>query len=85
MPKFTYFYFMNDASNQIREIAPKHAAYWHSLNLPDYEGGPFADRTGGLISFTAVNQQGAAEFVADDPFIQNELLASHWLKEWLIE
>jgi hypothetical protein len=37
----------------VREVAPKHAAYWHELRLPEYVGGPFADRSGGLISFEA--------------------------------
>src|SRR4029450_12491324 len=49
--RFVYCYSMKDDPAAVRELAPKHAAYWHELGLAEYIGGPFADRSGGLISF----------------------------------
>jgi hypothetical protein len=46
--RFLYFYLMRDAPDRVRAVAPEHAAYWRELGLPDYLGGPFVDRSGGL-------------------------------------
>jgi hypothetical protein len=51
--RFLYFYLMKDAPARVQATAPGHAAYWHDLGLRDYLGGPFADRSGGLITFHA--------------------------------
>jgi hypothetical protein len=50
------------------------AAYWRALALPEYLGGPLADRSGGLITFEAGSAAEAERFVADDPFVREELL-----------
>jgi uncharacterized protein YciI len=57
--------------------------YWHSANLPDYQGGPFADHSGGLISFAAPSLEAAAALVVQDPFILADLLEQRWIKEWV--
>ena len=51
--RVAYVYFMSDDPDRVRAVAPQHAAYWHSLTLPAYLGGRFADRSGGLITFEA--------------------------------
>jgi hypothetical protein len=51
--RFVYCYSMKDDPNGVRDVAPKHTAYWQKLGLAEYIGGPFADRSGGLISFDA--------------------------------
>lgn len=51
--KFVYFYLMSQDIETIKQTAPDHVNYWHNLNLADYEGGPFADRSGGMILFNA--------------------------------
>ncbi len=51
--RFLYFYLMTDAPDRVQAAAPKHAAYWRELALPRYLGGPFGDRSGGLITFEA--------------------------------
>ena len=60
-----------------------HAAYWRDLGLRDYLGGPFADRSGGLIAFQADSGVEAERLVANDPFPAEGLLERHWMKEWL--
>ena len=80
-----HLYFMKDEPDRVRSVAPQHSAYWRGLALPNYVGGPFADRSGGLITFEIDSVQAAQQLVANDPFYREDLLASHWLKEWLVE
>jgi hypothetical protein len=67
MPRFAYFYFNRTAPDQVGPVVPAHVQYWHSSSLPDYQGGPFADHTGGLISFTAPSLLAAKAMVEQDP------------------
>lgn len=83
--RFLYLYFMRDAPEQVRATAPEHAAYWRGLPLPYYLGGPFADRSGGLVTFEAASIEEAVRLVSKDPFLQRDLLERHWLKEWEID
>lgn len=80
-----YFYLMGADENRIRGVAPEHARYWRGLDLPGYMGGPFGDRSGGLIVFDADSLNQADELVRNDPFVQNGLLASRWTKAWAVE
>jgi uncharacterized protein YciI len=83
--RFLYFYLMKDAPDRVRAAAPKHAAYWRELGLRDYLGGPFADRSGGLITFQAASGAQAERLVANDPFLSEGLLERHWVKQWLLD
>jgi uncharacterized protein len=83
--RFLYFYLMRDAPDRVRAAAPKHAAYWRRLQLGGYRGGPFADRSGGLITFEAESDAAAQALVANDPFLREDLLERHWVKEWLLD
>ena len=83
--RFSYVYVMADGPDRVRAVAPEHAAYWQGLELPNYLGGPFADRSGGLITFEASSIEEAAQQAANDPFVREGLLASRWLKEWQVE
>jgi uncharacterized protein YciI len=80
-----YFYLMTDATDRVRTVAPDHAAYWRGLGLREYVGGPFTDRSGGLITFEVPSVDEAERLVGDDPFVQEDLLERRWVKEWLIE
>jgi hypothetical protein len=82
--RFLYFYLMRNAPDRVRAAAPKHAAYWREPGLRDYLGGPFADRSGGLITFEAGSAAEAEQLVADDPFVRKDLLEGRWVKEWMI-
>jgi uncharacterized protein YciI len=83
--RFLYFYLMKDAPDRVRATAPKHAAYWRELGLRDYLGGPFADRSGGLITFRTDAGAEAERLVANDPFLRDDLLERHWVKQWLAD
>lgn len=83
--RFSYIYFMAEAPDRVRAVGPEHAAYWQGLELSDYRGGPFADRSGGLITFEARSVEEAEQLAADDPFVREGLLTSRWVKEWHVE
>ena len=83
--RFLYFYLMRDVADRVRAVAPDHAAYWRDLALREHAGGPFADRSGGLITFDVASGEEAERLVADDPFLREDLLERHWLKQWMID
>ncbi len=76
---------MRKTPDTIRQIVPAHVQYWQSRDVPDYMGGPFADRTGGLITFAAASLENAQDLIMDDPFVCEHLIEQFWIKEWLIE
>jgi uncharacterized protein YciI len=81
-PRFAYFYLMRDEPDRVRAAVSRHVSYWRSLGLGGYLGGPFADRTGGLITFETEDPNRAADAVDNDPFLHDGLLESYWLKQW---
>jgi uncharacterized protein YciI len=83
--RILYFYVMRDTPDRVRTVAPSHATYWRELGLGHYLGGPFADRSGGLITFQAGSLPEAEQLVFDDPFVQEDLLEQRWVKEWAID
>ena len=83
--RFVYIYFMKRMSDAIREIAPRHVEYWKSRKLDGYMGGPFADRSGGVITFETASIAEAEELAQSDPFVVNGLIDSRWVKEWTPE
>jgi len=83
--RFLYFYLMRSTPDAIHQFVPAHVQYWHTLDLPDYMGGPFTDRTGGLITFAAASLDDAQQIIMRDPFVREQLIEQHWIKEWLIE
>jgi len=88
MKSFVYFYMMRDTADTpdaIHQVVPAHVQYWKSRILPQYVGGPFADRTGGLITFAAPTLDDAQRIIRDDPFLLENLIEHEWIKEWLIE
>jgi uncharacterized protein len=77
-----YFYLLRDEPQRIREVALRHAVHWRDRALAGYRGGPFADRTGGLITFDVPSRDAAERLVATDPFVSEGLVDRSWLKEW---
>jgi hypothetical protein len=47
--------------------------------------GPFADRSGGLISFETDCPDDAAQLVSDEPFVREGLVECSWVKGWEVE
>ena len=83
--RFSYVYFMKPEPDRVRAVAADHAAYWRGLALQGYVGGPFVDRTGGLITFDHDSEPEAERLAAGDPFRREGLLEQHWLKVWATE
>jgi uncharacterized protein YciI len=82
--KIAYFYWMKN-DERVRTTVPDHVAYWHHTAPHAYVGGPFADRSGGLITFDSDSMEAAEEVVAGDPFVLEALQEASLLKEWLPE
>ena len=80
--QFAYFYFMKNQPENIGKNVPSHAAYWNNLALDAYQGGPFSDRSGGLILFKAENMGEAESIVHKDPFLVDDLVEKKWIKAW---
>jgi uncharacterized protein YciI len=83
--QFVFLYFMKPLQETVREIVPLHVQYWKTRELNRYSGGPFADRSGGLISFETTDLARATELVDADPFVIHGLIERKWIKEWLPE
>ena len=83
--KILYFYLMGHDEERVRRSAADHAAYWRALALPEYQGGPFVDRTGGLITFDAVDETAARSLVRHDPFVRQGLIVQSWVTPWATE
>lgn len=83
--RFIYFYFNRNEPEKIHQVVPAHVEYWRSLNMEGYMGGPFTDRTGGLISFLASNLEEAEEIMRQDPFVSADLIEQKWIKQWIVE
>jgi uncharacterized protein YciI len=83
--QFVFIYTMRENAPEIREVVPAHVAYWKGAALEGYRGGPFADRSGGLITFRAADLQAATAIVEKDPFVVRGLLRDRSTKEWLPE
>ncbi|HET9909808.1 MAG TPA: YciI family protein, partial [Anaerolineales bacterium] len=83
--RFIYFYFNRNEPEKIHQVVPAHVEYWRSLNMEGYMGGPFTDRTGGLISFLDSNLEEAEEIMRQDPFVSADLIEQKWIKQWIVE
>ncbi len=83
--RFVYFYFMKQEPGRIQPAVPWHVAYWKKCNLQEYLGGPFADRSGGLITFEEKSMAEATRIIMGDPFVSEDLLEDKWIKEWIVE
>ncbi len=83
--RFAYIYFMKNDPEKIRSTVSLHVEYWQNLRLHNYQGGPFNDRSGGLITFSADSIEYATRIVNNDPFFTESLIEKKWLKEWVPE
>jgi uncharacterized protein YciI len=82
--RFIYMYEMRTNRADVAGVAPLHHEYWQGLQLDGYMGGPFADRSGGAITFFAPDLHAAEALVDGDPFVSHDLLEQYWLQEWSV-
>ncbi|MFC1585971.1 YciI family protein [Fibrobacterota bacterium] len=86
MPKrYVYVYFMKDKPEVIKDVVSSHSNYWKTCSLENYLGGPFADRSGGIISFSSESLEQAGQVIEKDPFTTNNVIETRWIKEWIPE
>ncbi len=85
MKQFAFFYLMKNDPERIREIVPGHIRYWKDNKPVNYSGGPFVDRSGGLIVFDAEGMGAAEKLAGNDPFVIEQVLETRWIKEWIRE
>ena len=83
MRHFAFIYFMKPDPEAIQAAIPAHIEHWRKASPVNYRGGPFIDRTGGLITFSAESLEDAKNLTQSDPFVVNGLLEYQWLKEWM--
>lgn len=81
--RFAWFYLFNIEPPLIEETVPLHVEYWKPFKSERYLGGPFEDRSGGLIIFEASSIEEAKGIAMKDPFNIHGLLGDRWIKEWI--
>lgn len=81
--QYVFFYLMKAQSERIGQIVPAHVAYWADNHSVHHTGGPFADRTGGMIVFEAEGLHDAERLAHNDPFVIQRVVENCWIKEWM--
>jgi uncharacterized protein YciI len=85
MKSIAFFFTMKKEPDLIKALVPEHIKYWKELNLADYKGGPFFDRSGGLITFSSDDLEQANKIVSGDPFVKWHLISDKHIKVWIAE
>ncbi len=83
--RVVHVYTMKREPSRVRVVAQEHAAYWERIHPRGYLGGPFADRSGGVITFEADSVDEAERLIAADPFVRGGLLESSLVRQWVLE
>jgi len=83
MKLFSFIYFLDEDVEKTKQFLGRHVKYWKSKNFSYFKNGPFADKSGGLIIFSAPDHSQAQETVGDDPLLQGKAIKQYWLKEWI--
>ena len=87
--QYVFFYMMKKDLkkdvNEIKEYVKEHIKYWHDNKPENFSGGPFSDRSGGMILFSAENINTAEKLATNDPFVLKDLIKIKWIKEWQIQ
>ncbi len=66
--QFVFFYLFKADPKRLVEVVPAHREYWDDVGPTEYTGGPFADRDGGMIIFSAGSLEEAEKNSAGRPF-----------------
>ena len=82
MSLFAFSYQMRNRPEQIKTSVSGHVTYWKGQTFEYYKGGPYADRSGGMIVFSAPSMTEAQDIIEKDPFMKDGIVESYMLKEW---
>ena len=80
--QFVFFYFFKVTPERLMEVVPAHREYWDDIGPAEYTGGPFADRDGGMIIFSAGSLEEAEKTAQGDPFVTEGIIDQMWVREW---
>lgn len=83
MKSIAFFYTMKNEPDLIKRLVLDHIKYWKDLDLADYKGGPFIDRSGGLITFSSDDFEFANKIINDDPFVKGQAISEKQIKIWI--
>jgi len=80
--RFVFFYLFKADPKRLMEVIPAHREYWDEVGPTDYTGGPFADRDGGMIIFSAGSLDDAEKMAQGDPFVTEKIIDQLWVRQW---
>jgi hypothetical protein len=83
MKTYVFMYILTEDIDAIQKCLGLHISYWKGLSLEYYKNGPFADKSGGLIIFSAGDAKRAEDILQNDPLITEKAVVNYWLKEWV--
>lgn len=83
MKLFTFMYLLEQDIEKTKQFLGKHVIYWKGMNFDYFKNGPFADKSGGLIIFSAADEERAKNTIAEDPLLAGGAIKQYWLKEWI--
>lgn len=83
MKTYVFMYILTEEIGVIQKSLGHHIKYWKGLDLGYYKNGPFADKSGGLIIFSAADEKEAEDIVHKDPLLTEKAVADYWIKEWI--
>lgn len=81
---FVFCYFMEFEPAKLKTLIPAQIEYWQKYAPEKFTGGPFKDRSGGMLSFSAQDITEAEEICKADPFVKSGLVREYWVREWLV-
>jgi hypothetical protein len=79
-----HFYTMKQEPERVRAVGPRHAEYWRRVGAHRYQGGPFDDRSGGLITFEVDLARRLSGSSRPTPSFE-DLLESSLVKQWVVD
>ncbi len=80
---YIFIYFLGDDIDKVKENLGQHVNYWKEQKFDYYKNGPFADKTGGLIMFSAESHEKAQQVISRDPLLTEKVIKQFLLKEWI--
>jgi len=83
MKTYMFMYLLVEDIDTVKKNLGPHVAYWKSMTFDHFQNGPFADKSGGMIIFSADSPEQAEKLVSQDPLLQEQAIENYWLREWV--